>query len=127
MSQDKIADVLSIIKNGQSSHLKSVKVRKSKFVKAILEVLCAEGYLHSFQDVDNSFYEIDLAYADGEPVIRDAERVSKPSRRIYCSARQIPRNKGGLGIYLLSTSIGVLPSYEAKKKNIGGELICKIY
>ena len=70
---------------------------------------------------------IDLKYNNGLPVIKEIKRVSKPGRRIYAKARSIPKIQNGLGLAIVSTSIGIMSDNEARTKNVGGEIICRVF
>ncbi len=96
----------------------------------ILEVLKAEGYIKNIlvEDEKNKRnLKVDLKYYEGTPVIKEIKRVSKPGRRVYSRASSIPRIQNGLGLSILSTSKGVMSDIEARKNNLGGEIICRIF
>jgi len=96
-----------------------------------LEVLRTEGYIRGFARIDHdggkSEFEIELKYFDGLPVIKDIERISKPGRRVYASVRNLPRVANGLGVSILSTPKGVMADHEAREKNVGGEVLCRVF
>ena len=128
---DPIGDMIARIKNGQMRFSKLINVPASGFRAKVLEVLKKEGYIidykvNSEKDSKKSFL-INLKYSEGFPVIKEITRVSKPGRRIYARADSIPRIQNGLGISIVSTSRGVMSDVEAKKQNIGGEVICKVF
>lgn len=128
---DPIADLLTRIRNGLSIHAGSVVVPHSTMKKAILTVLASNGYVRDWQSdlVDGkAVIRIDLKYGpDGEQVIRHIQRVSKPGRRVYRGVSDIPNPLNGLGIAVVSTSRGVLTNFEAKKQNVGGEVLCEVW
>jgi len=111
---------------------KTVKVRYSKLKLSLLEKIKEEGYIDNIQVIeeDNNPNKksivVDLRFYNKKPVITSIKRVSKPGRRVYAGVNDIPRIMNGLGITILSTSKGVLTGKEAKKLNIGGEIICVI-
>ena len=127
---DPIGDMFTRIRNGQLRSLSFVKIPASKFRLKILEVLKAEGYIKNIlvEDEKNKRnLKVDLKYYEGNPVIKEIKRVSKPGRRVYSRASSIPRIQNGLGLSILSTSKGVMSDIEARKNNLGGEIICRIF
>ena len=128
---DPIADMITRIRNAQMRSLNKVEIPASKFREKILDVLKKEGYISNYSAVNNinkqKNFSVDLKYSDGSPVIRDIKRVSRPGRRIYASASSIPIIQNGLGISIVSTSKGVMSDTDARKQNIGGEVICKVF
>ena len=128
---DPLADMLTRIRNGQSARLARVSCPKSKLLANVLQVLKSEGYIRDYASVElgnNRFaLEIDLKYHDGEPVIREISRVSKPGRRMYSASKSIPVVHNGLGITVVSTSHGVMADHEARRQNIGGEVLCSVF
>jgi small subunit ribosomal protein S8 len=127
---DPIADALTRIRNGQKNGFDSVKIRNSKAVRALLCVLRDQGYIRGFEDtaVSPSVFEInvELKYADGLPVIEAIKRVSKPGRRVYSAISKLSKVRNGLGIKVLSTSRGVMTDVDARRLNVGGEVICQV-
>ena len=127
---DPIGDMLARIKNSQMRNHKKVKLPSSKFKIKIAEVLKNEGYIIDFKvsDDDNKQnLEINLKYNSGNPVINTIQRVSKPGRRVFSSAESLPKINNGLGIAIVSTPKGVMSDVDARKNNIGGEIICKVF
>jgi len=127
---DPIGDMLARIKNSQMRNHKKVKLPSSKFKIKIAEVLKNEGYIIDFKvsDEDNKQnLEINLKYNSGNPVINTIQRVSKPGRRVFSSAESLPKINNGLGIAIVSTPKGVMSDVDARKNNIGGEIICKVF
>ena len=131
MNTDPIADYLTRIRNAQMRASNNVMIPNSKFRVKILEVLKQEGYILDFKivsdDKNKANLSVNLKYSDGMPVIKEIKRVSKPGRRIYAKADSMPRIQNGLGLAILSTPQGVMTDADAKKKNIGGEIICKVF
>jgi small subunit ribosomal protein S8 len=123
--------MLTRIRNGIHRSKDRVSTPASKLRGRVLEVLKSEGYIRGFSEVEYSTgkaeFEIELKYFDGAPVIRTIERVSKPGRRVYVGVKSIPQVANGLGISILSTPQGVMADHEARDKNIGGELLCRIF
>ena len=126
---DPIGDMLARIKNSQIRNYKKVKMPSSKFKTKIAEVLKNEGYIINYKNTDDkkSILEIDLKYNSGNPVISTIERISKPGRRIFSSAQSLPKINNGLGIAIVSTPKGIMTDVDARKQNIGGEIICKVF
>ncbi len=126
MLTDPIADMLTRIRNAHMALHKEVVVPKSKMKLRIAEILREEGYIEDFEELDRDI-KIKLKYVDGKPAIQGLKRVSKPGRRIYVGVKEIPRIQNGLGICIVSTPRGVLEGEEARRLNVGGELICEIW
>ena len=126
MLTDPIADMLTRIRNAHMALHKEVVVPKSKMKLRIAEILKEEGYIEGFEELDRDI-KIKLKYVDGKPAIQGLKRISKPGRRIYVGVKEIPRVQNGLGICIVSTSRGVLEGEEARRLNVGGELICEIW
>ena len=128
---DPIGDMFSRIRNGQMRSLNSIEIPSSNFRKNILEILKSEGYIKDFfvskSENNKVNLKITLKYYEGDPVIKEIKRISKPGRRVYSRASSIPRVMNGLGIAILSTPKGVMSDVEARKNNIGGEVICKVF
>ena len=128
---DPIGDMFTRIRNGQLRKLPNVEMPSSNFRLKILEVLKSEGFIVSYhiEKKDNNKVSliVDLKYYEGTPVIREIKRVSKPGRRVYSRATSIPRIKNGLGLAIISTNKGVMSDIEARKNNVGGEIICKVF
>ena len=128
---DPIADMITRIRNAQMRILDTVSIPSSKFRSRILDVLKEEGYISDYKtQVDKNGREtllVNLKYNDGLPVIKEIRRVSKPGRRIYTKADSIPKIQSGLGIAIMSTSIGIMSDNSARLKNVGGEIICRVF
>ena len=112
-------------------NLNSVIIPSSNFRKNILEILKSEGYIKDFfiekNENNKSTLKISLKYYEGDPVIKEIKRISKPGRRVYSRANSIPKVMNGLGLAILSTPKGVMSDTEARKQNIGGEIICRVF
>ena len=128
---DPIGDMITRIRNAQMRLLNNVKIPRSKFREKILDVLKQEGFIADYKplsDSDNKdSLSVDLKYSNGLPVIKEIKRVSKPGRRVYVRATSIPKIQNGLGLAIVSTSIGIMTDNEARSKNVGGEIICKVF
>ena len=128
---DPIGDMITRIRNAQLRALYNVKIPSSKFRAKILEVLKQEGYISNYKlllDSKNiSSLVVDLKYHNGLPVIKEIKRVSKPGRRIYAKANSIPKIQNGFGVAIVSTSIGIMSDNDARMKNVGGEIICRVF
>jgi small subunit ribosomal protein S8 len=128
---DPIADFLTCIRNGLRCRRKDVAVPFSKIKHEIARVLMEEGFISNFQvDGEGTAKRIivSLKYDDeGVSVIRGLERVSRQSRRVYVPATGIPKVIGGLGVAVVSTSRGVVTDREARRKRVGGEVICRVW
>ena len=128
---DPIGDMITRIRNAQMRSLRNVQVPGSKFRERILEVLKQEGYISDYKLLSNenkkNSLSVDLKYNNGVPVIKEIKRISKPGRRIYAKATSIPRIQNGLGLAIVSTSKGIMTDNDARSKNIGGEIICRVF
>ncbi len=128
---DPIGDMFSRIRNGQMRSLSSIDIPLSNFRKNILEILKKEGYIKDFfiekKEKNKVTLRISLKYYEGDPVIKEIKRISKPGRRVYSRANSIPKVMNGLGLAILSTPKGVMSDTEARKNNIGGEIICRVF
>ena len=128
---DPIADMITRIRNGQLRKLNTVSIPNSRLRAKILDVLKDEGYISNYKILsekqNNKSLIVDLKYNNGIPVIKDIARVSKPGRRIYAKANSIPKIQNGLGIAIVSTSMGIMSDNDARSKKIGGEVICRVF
>ena len=128
---DTLGDMLTRIRNGQTTNKKVVDAPASRFRKNFLEVLKREGFIRNFEEKEMrpgiNFFEIELKYYNGKPVISEIKRVSKPGRRVYSSIKNLQKTYNGLGISILSTPRGVMSDNEAREANVGGEVLCTIY
>ena len=125
--QDPISDMLTRIRNGQQAGKVRVVMPSSRQKVAIAELLKNQGYLRDFSVTevnDRPELAIVLKYFEGKPVIEKLERVSRPSLRVYRRNRELPRVMDGLGIAIVSTSMGLMTDQEARKRGFGGEVVC---
>ena len=128
---DPIADMLTRIRNANANKHDSVLVPQSKTKVAIAEILKEEGYIASYKAVEVDgikMIEIALKYGpNGEKVIQGLKRISKPGLRIYANAEQLPKVLNGLGIAIVSTSKGIITDKNARKLNVGGEVLAYVW
>jgi len=130
MLSDPIADMLTRIRNASKVLKKEAIVGYSKNKHAIAKVLKKEGFLEKVGvrgKAQNKELVLKLKYKNKEPAIRTLKRISKPGRRIYQTYKNLPKVLSGYGIAVVSTSKGVMTAKEARKKKIGGEVICKVW
>ena len=127
---DSIADLLTRIRNASSAKHETVDIPASNMKKAIMQILVDEGYVKSFtviEDGKQGMIRATLKYGEGKtPVITGLRRVSKPGLRIYSSVEDMPKVLKGLGIAIVSTSKGVMTDRQARKENVGGEILAFI-
>ena len=128
---DPIGDMISRIRNAQMRLLNKVSIPNSKFRIKILDILKQEGFISGYKlspdSKNQNSITVDLKYNNGLPVIKEIKRISKPGRRIYARATSIPKIQNGLGLAIVSTSKGIMTDNDARSKNIGGEIICKVF
>ena len=128
---DPIADMLTRIRNANSAKFKTVDIPASKMKKSIAEILFNEGYIKSYEEIKNDnqgIIRVSLKYTEkGKKVISGLKRISKPGLRIYASKEELPKVLNGLGIAIVSTSKGVMTDKEARKENLGGEILAYIW
>lgn len=131
MMTDPIADMLTRIRNGNNAKHDSVDVPASNIKKEIAQILLSEGFIKGFdviEDGKQGIIRVDLKYGkNSEKVISGIKRISKPGLKVYVKSDEIPRVLGGLGIAVLSTSKGMMTDKQARKENVGGEVICYVW
>ncbi len=131
MVNDTIADMLTRIRNANSMKYATVEVPASKMTKGIAEILTNEGYIEKYESIKNGSSEIlvlTLKYGSKkERVISGLKRISKPSLRVYVKSDEMPKVLNGLGIAIVSTSKGLMTDKEARKQNLGGEVLAYIW
>ncbi len=132
MTTDPIADFLTRIRNASSAGLKIVEIPASNTKKAMTKILFDQGYITNFrfeEDDKQGLIKIALKYNSSTrvPAITKIVRISKPGLRKYSSSSELPRVLNGLGIAILSTSRGVISDKDARKENVGGEVLCYVY
>ena len=127
---DPISDMLTRIRNAQRALLPAVEIPHSKMKESIAGILKREGYIAEYGvegKVPKRIIKLKLKYQGKKSVIEDMKRVSTPGLRRYVGATEIPRVRGGLGVAVLSTSEGLMTDTQARKKNLGGELLCYVW
>jgi len=128
---DPIADMFTRIRNANRVGFERVNIKRSRICLGIARVLQDEGYIAAFDSIDDArqgLIRIDLKYgARGEKIIQGIRRESRPGRRMYRRARELPRVLDGLGIAIVSTSRGVLSDRQARKQNVGGEVLGTVW
>ena len=128
---DSIADLLTRIRNANTAKHDTVDVPASNMKKSIAQILVDEGYIKSFQVIDDGkqgIIRITLKYGENKtPVISGLRRVSKPGLRIYSGSEEMPKVMKGLGIAIVSTSKGVMADRKARQENVGGEVLAFVW
>ena len=128
---DPIADMLTRIRNANNAKHATVTVPSSNIKKAIAGILLEEGYIKNFKYIEDDkqgMLEIELKYGEDESkVISGIKRISKPGLRIYVSKEHVPKVLNGLGIAIISTSKGIMTDKNARKNNVGGEVVCYVW
>ena len=128
---DPIGDMIARIKNAQVRNHKKLELPSSNFKVKIADVLKNEGFIIDYKinkkESNKADLMINLKYNAGSPVISTIERISKPGRRIFSSAQSLPKINNGLGIAIISTPKGVMTDIDARKRKLGGEIICKVF
>ena len=129
-NQDPIADMLTRIRNANRVGRKFVQIPKSKICVGIAQVLKEEGYINSFDVIDDprqGQIRVELKYSTGgDKVIHTIDRTSKPGCRVYRGVKELPQVLNGMGIAVVSTSKGVMSDRRARESGVGGELLCTV-
>ena len=130
-STDPIADMLTRIRNASAARHKDLIIPSSKVKREIARVLTEEGFIESWTTAADGVQEtlsMQLKYVEGRtPVVSGLKRISKPGLRVYARKTEIPRVLGGLGLAILSTSRGIMTGSQARKLNLGGEVLCYVW
>jgi small subunit ribosomal protein S8 len=131
MMMDRIADMLTRIRNAQTAGIEKIEMPASKTLLSLAELLKAEGYIgavKSYNHKGHRYLRLTLCYSDeGQPVIQEITRISKSGRRVYSGADDLPRVKNGYGVAVISTSQGIMTDKKARAANIGGEVLCTVF
>jgi len=131
MNTDPIADMLTRLRNANTALHPHVTMPSSKLKEEIAKILASEGYVDSYKVEDakvGKSLTVTLRYAnDRDRVIRGLRRVSTPGHRVYKGAKDIERVRGGIGVSIISTSDGLLTDREARRRNVGGEILCEVW
>lgn len=126
-----LADMLTRIRNGQKARKALITVPASKHKADVLKVLADEGYIRGYKPGKDAAghpeFVVELKYDQDEAAIREVHCVSKPGRRIYSGSKEVPRFYNGLGLTIVSTPMGVMADYQAREKNVGGEILCQVF
>lgn len=129
---DPIADMLARIRNAQVAKHDSVVIPASNTKKAIAKILLEEGYVKAYESIDDGLQgqiKLTIKYMNGKnnPVIAGMRRISKPGLRVYARSNELPKVLGGLGIAIISTSKGLMTDSQARKENLGGEVMAYVW
>jgi len=130
MVNDPIGDLIVQLKNASMAKKKHISLPFSKMKHALCKLLVEEGYIETVEQTGQepkTMLDVSLRYKNGSSVITDLKRKSKPGLRVYVGKHAIPMVIGGMGIAVLSTPEGIVTGKEAKKRGIGGELLCEIW
>ena len=127
---DPIADMLTRIRNATMARHSRVLIPASNMKIAIAQILKEEGYIKDFdvvRDTPQGTLRVSLKYVDKRPVLTQLKRISKPGLRVYAKSKDMPRILGGLGVAIVSTPQGVMTAADAKRANVGGEILCYVW
>jgi small subunit ribosomal protein S8 len=128
---DPIADMLTRIRNASAARHKELVLPSSRVKREIARILAEEGFIEGFEVQPDPLQErlvLRLKYVEGRtPVVTGLKRISKPGLRVYARKTEIPRVLGGLGLAILSTSHGIMTGNDARKQNLGGEVLCYVW
>lgn len=128
---DSIGNMLTTLRNASNVGFKEVTVPFSKMKQSVLTVLKNYGFIQNFESVEDDkkyFLKVSLKYGPGgKKVINNISRVSTPGRRVYLSKQEIPRLRNGFGVVILTTNKGIMAGKEARKQNVGGEILCEVW
>jgi len=131
MMTDPIADMLTRLRNANTAYKSRVDIPLSKLKEELARILVSEGYVDGYEIVGEGVHRslrLKLRYGpERSRVINGLRRVSKPGLRVYRGASDLPRVNGGLGVAVISTSQGVLPDREARRRRLGGEVMCEVW
>ncbi len=131
MNTDPIADMLTRIRNANAVQHSSTSMPASKVKANIARILASEGFIDSFEVKQNGVgntLTVKLRYGqEGQPAIHGIRRVSSPGRRVYRKSNELPRAQGGLGVVVISTSQGIMADRDARRRKLGGEIICEVW
>ncbi len=127
---DPVADFLTRLRNAAIARQRRVEVPASNLKKAITKILFEQHYIDKYTEIDTTVQgtiRIYLKYYNGKPVLSGLRRISVPGRRVYAAAGELPRVLNGLGVAIVSTNRGVMTDRDARRLNVGGEIICYIW
>lgn len=128
---DPIADFITQIRNAARAGKETCQVQHSKMKSEIARILKGNGFIRSFEYFDEpgnkKYLKVELKFVNGESAITGIERISRPGRRIYFAADKVPKVLQGMGAGIITTSYGMMTDRQARQKNVGGELVCKVW
>lgn len=127
---DQISDFLTRIRNAGKANHKTVEIPHSKLKFAIARILKEQGYIADCEETQDEIQGtiiVTLRYYKRKPAFKEMIKISKPGRRVYAPVDKLPRVRNGLGIAIISTSKGVMTDKQAKKSNVGGEVLCSVW
>lgn len=131
MANDKVADLLTRLRNAYKARLHTVTLPSTNLLVSIAQVLEEEGFIkaHRVEELDGNKRNltIELKYVEGEPAVRELKRVSKSGLRKYAKVTKIQKHYNGLGISILSTSKGIMTDFSARQQHVGGEVLCTVF
>jgi small subunit ribosomal protein S8 len=131
MMMDRIADMLTRIRNAQQAGIERIELPASNVLLSMAELLKTEGYIaavKAYNHKGHRFLRLTLRYDDeGKAIIQEIKRVSKSGRRVYTSADELPRVKNGYGVAVISTSQGIMSDRKAREAHVGGEVLCTVF
>lgn len=131
MQSDPIADMLTRIRNANTALHPETKMPSSKLKEQVARILSEEGFIDGYKVEDarvGKELTVTLRYnKERQPILSGIKRISKPGLRVYSGASDVPRVRGGIGISIVSTSDGVMTDREARKRNVGGEVLCEVW
>ena len=127
---DPIADMLTRIRNANAQRHETVDIPSSKMKKTIAQILLEEGYIKSFEEIEDNaqgIIRITLKYVNKQKVITGLKRISRPGLRVYANKEELPRVLGGIGTALISTSKGIMTDKKARQEGVGGEVLAFVW
>ncbi|MSR85274.1 30S ribosomal protein S8 [Candidatus Uhrbacteria bacterium] len=130
MNTDPISDFLTRLRNAGAAHHEQVHVPASRLKLALAQLLEREGYISDVKEIEEDrekMIQLSLKYLGKAPLIRSLTRVSTPGRRVYCKTHELPCVLSDQGIAVVSTSAGLMTNKEARRRKLGGEVLCEIY
>lgn len=130
MSNDRVADMLSSLRNAYKAQLPLITMPYSTLLENICKVLEEEGFVRTHRmemDGAKKNLVVELKYIDGEPAMREVKRVSKSGLRKYAKVSNLPKHYNGLGVSIVSTSKGVMTDFSARQQQVGGEVLCTVF
>jgi small subunit ribosomal protein S8 len=129
MSNDTISDMLTAVRNANLAHHRILEIPATRLTKALAKVLDSQGFIEEYAEISGDKLSLALKYSGPTltPAIKGLKRVSKPGLRVYSPSRKLPKVLGGVGVAIISTPKGIMVEREARKLNVGGEVLCYIW